>query len=84
MEENPLPISLFTFYSLKARFVPFLKGWPATIPCKRKTIKWATKLLIKKEGKGKKSKSRFWLVRMHEKQKKLFNYVKLVEKNMPF
>ena len=35
-------------------FVPFLKSWPATIPCKRKKIKWATKLLIEKKGKGKK------------------------------
>ena len=40
--------------SLKIIFVPFLKSWPATIPCKRKKIKWATKLLIEKKGKGKK------------------------------
>ena len=51
-------ISLFTYYSLKIIFVPFLKGWPATIPCKRKTIKRATKLLIKEKGKGKKRSER--------------------------
>ena len=54
LRKNPLPVSLFTYYSLKIIFVPFLKSWPATIPCKSKTIKWATKLLIKKKGKGKK------------------------------
>ena len=45
----PLPISLFTYYSLKVKFVPFLKSEPATIPRKRKTIKWATKPPIKKK-----------------------------------
>ena len=52
--KNPLPVTLFTYYSLKIKFVPFLKSKPATIPCKRKTIKWATKPPIKKEKKGKK------------------------------
>ena len=33
--KNPLPISLFTYYYLKIKFVPFLKSQPATIPCKR-------------------------------------------------
>ena len=47
-------ISLFSNYSLKTKFASFLKSWPATIPCKRRTIKWATKLLIIKKGKGKK------------------------------
>ena len=32
--KNPLPISLFTYYYLKIKFVPFLKSQPATIPCK--------------------------------------------------
>ena len=58
MGENPPPISLYTYYFLKIKFVPFLKGWPATIPCRRKTIKWVTKLLIKKKGKGKKESER--------------------------
>ena len=58
------PISLFTYYSLKINFVPFLKSWPATIPCK--TIKWATKLLMKKKG-----------FRACVKNK-LFNYVRSV------
>ena len=51
------------------------------------------KVLIKKKGKEKKGviekdrnhdsqikKSKFWLVRMREKQKRLFNYVRLVAK----
>ena len=54
MGKNPLPISLFTCYSLKVKLVPFLKSQPATIPCKRKTIKWATKPPIKNEKKEKK------------------------------
>jgi len=33
--KNPLPISPFTYYYLKIKFVPFLKSQPATIPCKR-------------------------------------------------
>ena len=37
--KNPLPILLFTYYSLKIKFVPFLESQPATIPCKRKTTK---------------------------------------------
>ena len=52
--KNPLPVSLFTYYSLKIKFAPFLKSWPATIPCKTRTIEWATKLLINKKGKGRK------------------------------
>ena len=51
---NPLPTSLFTYYSLKSEFVPLLKSYPATIPCKKKTTKWATRPPIKKEKKGKK------------------------------
>ena len=51
------------------------------IPCKTRTIKWATKLLLNKKGKGKKDSkrerlkyirkesSKFWLLRMREKQK---------------
>ena len=42
-----------TYYSLKIKYVPFLRSQPATIPCIRKAIKWARKLLIKKKGKGK-------------------------------
>ena len=89
MGKNPLPI-LFTYYSLKIKFVPFLKSWLATIPCKGKTIKWATKLLIKKKGEGKRERERkieidsekkfnFWLVGMREK-KKLSIYVRVVGK----
>ena len=33
--KNPLPVSLFTYYSLKIKFSPFLKCQPATIPCKQ-------------------------------------------------
>ena len=66
---------------MKIIFVPFLKCWPATIPCKRKTIKWATKLLIKKKGKGKKRAGEKDLECGHaQKTKKLFNYVLLVAK----
>ena len=54
MGNNPLPITLFTYYSLNIKFVPFLKSKPATIPRKRKTIKWETKPPIKKEKKEKK------------------------------
>ena len=84
MGKNPLPISPFTYISLKIKLVPFLKSSPATIPCKRKMIKVATKLLIKKKGKGKKrtrekdrnrfakKKSKFWLLRMRENKKRLF------------
>ena len=53
-----------------------------------KTIKWATKLPIKKEKERAKEKdrnrfakkSKFWLLRMRDKQKKVFNYVRLVGK----
>ena len=81
LEKNPLPTSLFTFYSLKIKFVPFLKGWPATIPCK---IKWATKLLLKKKGKGEKRQVQILACAHAWKTKKLFNDVRLVEKNLPF
>ena len=33
--KNPPPVSLFTYYSLKINFSPFLKCQPATIPCKQ-------------------------------------------------
>ena len=33
--KNLLPVSLFTYYSLKIKFSPFLKCQPATIPCKQ-------------------------------------------------
>ena len=33
--KNPPPVSLFTYYSLKIKFSPFLKCQPATIPCKQ-------------------------------------------------
>ena len=56
-KHSPL-ISLFTYCSLKIKFVPFVKIWAATIPCKRKTIKWATKLLFKKKGRGKRESKR--------------------------
>ena len=52
--KNRLPILLFTYYSLKIKFAPFLKRRPTTVPCKRRMIKWATRLLINKKGKGKK------------------------------
>ena len=55
--KNSLLISLFSYYYLQIKFVSFLRVWPATIPCKRKTIKWATTLDIKKKGKGKKERS---------------------------
>ena len=45
--ENPLLILPFTYYSLKIKFVPFLKSWPVTIPCKGKTINWTAKVLIR-------------------------------------
>ena len=57
LRKNPRPISLLTYYSLKIKFVPFLKSYPATIPCKGKTIKWATKPPIKKEKKEEKRAS---------------------------
>ena len=57
MGKNSLLISLFSYYYLQIKFVSFLRVWPATIPCKRKTIKWATTLDVKKKGKGKKERS---------------------------
>ena len=82
LEKNPLLISLFTYYSLKIKFVTFLISEPATIPCKRKTIKWTTKFLINEKGKGNKEsergrskqtrKSNLWRMCMREKQKSCF------------
>ena len=46
-------MSLFTSYSLKIKSVPFLKIWPATIPCK-KDDKVGKKVLVTKKGKEKK------------------------------
>ena len=74
LEKTPLLISLFFYYCLQIKFVSFLKVWPATIPCKRKTIKWATTLDIKKKGKGKKERS------SARKNKKLLHYILLVGK----
>ena len=51
--KNPLPILLFQYYPLKIKFVSFLQSWSATIQCKRKTIKGATKPPTKKEKKSK-------------------------------
>ena len=48
-------MSLFICYPLKNKFFPFLKGWRATIPC-RKDDK-VGKLLINKKGKEKKRES---------------------------
>ena len=88
MGNNPLPITLFTYYSLNIKFVPFLKSKPATIPRKRKTIKWATKPPIKKEKKEKKrarekarkSPNLGFCTCVNGKTKKLFNYIRLVGK----
>ena len=74
MGKNPLLISLFFYDYLQIKFVSFLKVWPATIPCKRKTIKWATTLDIRKKGKGKKERS------SARKNKKLLHYILLVGK----
>ena len=63
MRKNTLPVSLFTYYSLRTTFVPFLKSRPATILCK-KDDKVGKKLLIKKKGKEKK--------RAREKDRKRF------------
>ena len=52
LRKKPLPMSLFTSYSLKIKFVPFLKIWPATIPCK-KDDKVGKKVLVTKKGKKK-------------------------------
>ena len=51
-----MPNSLFTYYFLKTKFVPFLKSWPATVSCKKKDSKVGKKMLIKKKGKEKKRK----------------------------
>ena len=72
--KNPLLISLFFYDYLQIKFVSFLKVWPATIPFRRKTIKWATTLDIKKKGKGKKERSSV------RKNKKLLHYILLVGK----
>ena len=57
LRKRPLPMSLFTSYSLKIKFVPFLKIWPATIPCK-KDDKVDKKVLVTKKGKEKKESER--------------------------
>ena len=43
----------FTYYSLQIEFVPLLERKPPRMSCKGKTIKWATKLAIKRKAKGK-------------------------------
>ena len=69
---------------LKIKFFPFLKIWLATILYKKKTIKRGKIANMeerqrKKESDGERlkidsqMKSKFWPVRMREKQKKLFN-----------
>ena len=41
------------------KFVPFLERKAVKIACERKTIRWATKLAIKrKKGKGKEKRAR--------------------------
>ena len=81
---NPLPISLFTYYSLLIKFVPFLKNQPVTIPCKKKKMTSEQETEKKKgketkESKREKSKqihvkkSKFWLMHMRKKQKTLLN-----------
>ena len=47
--KNPRQFRMFTYFSLKIKFAPFLKSKPATIPWKGRRIKWATKLLIKQD-----------------------------------
>ena len=90
MRKNPLPMSLFTCYALKIKFVPFLRSWHATIPWK-KDDKVGRKLLIKKKGKAKKRERAIEKDRVEKKKlnfglcasvktKKLFNYVRLVGK----
>ena len=46
-----MPFLLFTYYTIK--FAPLLERKPAKISCERKTMKWATKLAIKRKAKGK-------------------------------
>ena len=73
MGKNSLTVSLFTYYSLKIKFVSFLKSYPATILFKRKTIKWATKSpinLIKKEKKEKRERERKIEIRFANKKSK--------------
>ena len=59
----------------RIKFAPLLERKPAKISCERKTMKWATKLAIKRKAKGKrrervknrnkfgKKKFKFWLMR---------------------
>ena len=37
----------------RIKFAPLLERKPAEISCERKTMKWATKLAIKRKAKGK-------------------------------
>ena len=37
----------------RIKFAPLLERKPAKISCERKTMKWATKLVIKRKAKGK-------------------------------
>ena len=83
-------MSLFICYSLKNKFFPFLKSWPATIPCKKRRRSGQTANKQERQRKKRERqkgieidsqrKSKFWFVRMREKQKKPFNYVRLVGK----
>ena len=52
-ENSPLLILPFTYYSFQIEFVPLLERKQAKMSCKGKTIKWATKLAIKRKAKGK-------------------------------
>ena len=53
--KNPLPVSLFTYYSLSC---PFPKKLASHNLVLSKDIKWATKLLINKKGEVKKESKR--------------------------
>ena len=69
----------FIWYSLKIKFFPFLKSWLATIDEVGKKLRIEKKgkekmRLIQKGNRFANKKSKFWLVRMREKSKKLFNY----------
>ena len=48
------PSNILGKKSTAKTFVPFLESWPARIPCKRKAIKWSTRLYIKKKGRERK------------------------------
>ena len=53
MRKNTLPISLFTYYSLRTTSVPLLKSWPASIP-RKKDGRVGKKTANKEERKRKK------------------------------